>query len=269
MTEIVTEWRKEKYKVLLEAGVHAINRARYVFLAINVAGVFVLLGLFNATFPWLRNSIERAKAMKLAPDHLQHIQKTVYQDLWTLTSPILGIKISVFDLAIIGSSALFILAVWQYYCVRRENNIVHIIRAEARKLVELKEFDAASYLYHGIAHYFVFTTRFDTMVPAGQRTRIAPTRVVQALILMPVWIPLLILLSEVITVASPYKLALDPQSILWYKLSSGEQIEEVLRMLFCLGVSCWSAVLCVQALKYDKSTRKDLEFLMRSLNEGH
>jgi hypothetical protein len=85
-----TDWKKEKLAALLQAAAHAISRARYVFLTSNVAGILILTGLFNSTFPWLRNAIERAQAMKPPPDHLAHLEKVLYEDLWNNERPALG-----------------------------------------------------------------------------------------------------------------------------------------------------------------------------------
>lgn len=266
MSDEANSWRKEKYKAMLEAGGHAINRARYVFIAINVAGIFILIGLFNATFPWLRNSIVRAKVQIPPPDHLPHIEKTVYEDLWTMTAPLLGVKISVFDIAVIGSAALFVLAVWQYYCVRRENTIVYKISKEASDAIKNGDIDAASYLYHGIVHHFVFTTKLSDFTPAGQTPRPAPTGVVRALIFMPAWIPLLIILSELFTIFIPTTLALDPTTMLWYKFNIFEKIEEIFRILIAGGLGAWSMALCSQTLRYDMATRTALEPLVQALD---
>jgi hypothetical protein len=266
MSTSVNDWRKEKYQVLLEAGAHAVNRARYVFIALNVTGIFVLIGLFNSTFPWVRNSIARAKAMSPPPDHLLHIQKTMYEDLWTMTAPLIGVRISVFDLAIVGSVSLFVLAVWLYYCTRRENLIVLVIASEALAALRAGEKEAAAYLYHGIAHYFVFTTRQDISVPAGEKPRLAPTIVVQALLFMPAWIPCLIVLSDVFTVFVPFTLSFDPTDPLWNKISFAEKVEACIRILVALSLGAWSLALCRLSLRFDRATRESLEPLTQKLS---
>jgi len=258
-------WQKEKFQVLLDACTHAINRARYVFIAVNIAGISTLAGLFNATLPWLRNSIERAHRAPDTLPHTSHIERTMYQELWTLTLPVIGVKFSVFDISVIGSTALLVLALWQYYCVRRENQIVHIIVSEAFSILEQSK-ECARYLYHGIAHYFVFTTKFDVSVPAGYTPRAVPTVIVRALLFMPAWIPVLIVISDFFTVVAPYKLALDPSEALWNKLSFGEKVEAILRMMYAVAVALFSYFLCKQSLNFDLATRADLEELHKKIN---
>lgn len=268
MTEEDRFWQKEKFNALLEACAHAINRARYVFIAVNIAGIATLAGLFNATLPWLRNSIERAQRMSPSPSHTSHIERTMYQELWTQTLPIVGVKFSVFDISVIGSTALLVLALWQYYCVRRENQIVHIIVTEALNILKQSK-ECARYLYHGIAHYFVFTTKFDVDVPAGYKPRAIPTAAVRTLLFMPAWIPVLIVISDFFTVVSPHKLALDPSEALWNKLSFGERVEAILRMAYAVAVALFSCFLCKQSLTFDLATRADLEMLHRKIDEGN
>jgi hypothetical protein len=264
MSEEDKIWQKEKFRVLLEACAHAINRARYVFIAVNIAGIFTLAGLFNATLPWLRNAIERARIMSPPAPHLEHIQRTMYQELWTLTLPVLGLKFSVFDISVIASTALLVLALWQYYCVRRENEIVHTITEEALRIYKQSN-ECASYLYHGIAHYFVFTQKLDVRVPAGHTPRAIPTVIVQTLLFMPAWVLVLIVVSDLFTIVAPHKLALHPADTLWTHLREGERVEAILRMVYATALALFSYFFCKQSLNFDLATRGDLERLQKTL----
>ena len=55
----------EKVRVLIDGARSAIRRARYVFGAINVAGVILLAAQFNQAFPWIRNAQARAEASEI------------------------------------------------------------------------------------------------------------------------------------------------------------------------------------------------------------
>ncbi len=251
------DWTKEKLAALLEAASHAINRARYVFVVINVTGVCTLTGMFNAYLPWIRNAIDRGTKMNPAPHHLGHLEKTVYQDLWTISFPLLGVKVSVFDLSVVATSAFLVLAIWQYYCVRRENHVVHSILEEAKAVTNSKE--CVRYLYHGIAHYFVFTTRLDQDVPAGASPQAGATFVLRALVYMPAWIPILILTSDAMSLVTQFNLQLDPNAPLFKNLSTSEVVEVFLRMAFAgiIGLICY--FYCKQAQRFDAGTRADLD----------
>ncbi|QPF88607.1 hypothetical protein [Bradyrhizobium commune] len=250
-----TDWRKEKLASLLQAASHAISRARYVFLTSNVAGILILAGLFNSTFPWLRNAIDRAVTMSPQPPHLTHLQKVLYEDLWTLSVPLLGVKVSVDDLSVIGSSALLVIAIWQYYCVRRENHVIDVITKEAEKAESDKE--CRGYLYHGVAHYFVFTTRYFDDVTLNKQ-RAGATVALSILFFMPAWIPLLNVLSDCYTLFFPYKGSLTFVQT-WDTLSTNERWEAVLRMFFAIVVGSFSLLYCVRCRELDGQTRVNVE----------
>jgi hypothetical protein len=259
-----TDWKKEKLAALLQAAAHAISRARYVFLTSNVAGILILTGLFNSTFPWLRNAIERAKMMTPLPDHLPHLEKVLYEDLWTMSVPLLGMKVSVDDLSVFGSSALLVIAIWQFYCVRRENHVVSVIAKQAQRYES--DAECVGYLYHGVAHYFVFTTRFFNDVMTQNKKRAGATVAVSILFFMPVWIPVLNVLSDIYTLIVPYTSALDPKLPTWSTLPIQEKWEAVVRMSYSVIVSMISLYYCVRCREFDQETRKNVEE-MRQLVE--
>jgi len=253
-----TEWTKEKYEALLKAAEEAIERARYVFIVINIAGITILVGTFNSWFPWLRNTVQRAKGTA----HLPHLEKVLYEDLWTISVPLFGVKFSVFDLSFFGTTALLVLAVWQYYCVRRENEVVHIVCAEAAKNKK-----AADYLYHGVAHYFVFTTKFYANSPAGRNNEIGATIVVRILSYMPAWLPLLIALNDIMSLVVPFSLSLNPKDPLWMSLSALETVEACVRDAYAVVFGLVSLFYCLQVSRFDNATRQDIDDLRKALRE--
>jgi hypothetical protein len=67
-------WIKEKYEALVDGAVHAIGRARNVFLAINVASIFILSAQYNALVPWLRHYVDKPTLQEL-PASTQHCEQ--------------------------------------------------------------------------------------------------------------------------------------------------------------------------------------------------
>lgn len=250
------EWRQKKLEEILKAASHAIDRSRYIFIASNVTGVVILVGLFNATYPWIRNSLERAKAGKTW--HVAHFEKVLSQDLWVINIPVIGMKASVFDLSVIGSVALLIISVWQYYCVRRETQIVRIVCEEAKKA---ENFECLSYLYHGIAHLFVFTTRFykDDHKFAGA--------IIVILMFMPGWLPILIIINDIYTlfVPAPHSISQEP---LFWEMQDREQIEAVIRITFGFIVGSISLYYCARSKDHERQTREHVELMERLVMEG-
>jgi hypothetical protein len=257
-----SDWTKEKLEVLLDTASHAIDRARYVFIVLNVTGISILAGIFNAAFPWLRNSIERARGT----DHLAHLEKVLYEDLWVISFPLIGIKISVFDLSFIGPTALLVLAIWQYYCSRRENDVVHLVCVEAKNNLK-KNKTCAEYLYIGIAHHFVFTTKFYRNVPAGTDRQSGAVFVIAALLFMPAWLPFVIAANDVASLMVPLKVSLNPNETLWSKLSMAECMEAIIRCLYAVALGLTSLYYCVQISKFDGGTRDDVDNLRSAIKE--
>jgi hypothetical protein len=50
----MVQWEEKRLAALIDAAEHAIQRARYVFIAINIAGIFMLVAQFNGV---LRGSV--------------------------------------------------------------------------------------------------------------------------------------------------------------------------------------------------------------------
>lgn len=102
--------------MLLEAASIAIKRARYVFIIVNIAGILIFSAEFNAIFPWIRNSIDRANT---DPDLKELLTQVWFTELQVVSVPLRGIKFSAFDLTVFGSLASLLLAIWFYYCVKK------------------------------------------------------------------------------------------------------------------------------------------------------
>ena len=268
--ESPTNWTKEKLAVLLLAASQAIDRSRYVFIVLNIAGVCIIAALFNAILPWIRHVIPRIAKLNPAPPELNMLRKTLTEDLTVITAPLLGIKFSVFDLSLIGTTALLVIAIWQYYCVRRENQTVHTVCEEAARELKNGNSECAKYLYHGIAHHFVFTTKFGAHAPAGMRAEPAPTFVVVALFFMPAWIPFVILATDILSLALTCKVCPNPAQPepLFFVLGPLAQVEAVLRMAYAATIGGVSLYYCYKGLEYENGTRRDLDQLKQGLESN-
>src|SRR4051812_45654003 len=107
----MAEWEKEKLGAILSAATHAISRARYAFIISNIAGILILTGLFNTTFPWIRNPLEHRPTL-MSENTREHVEKVLREDLGVMNIPLLGMKLSVYDLSVLGSTALLIIVIW-------------------------------------------------------------------------------------------------------------------------------------------------------------
>jgi hypothetical protein len=256
-------WEEKKLAALLEAASIAIKRARYVFIIINIGAILIFSAEFNALLPWMRWPMQRTST----PEETKQILRTVFHgDLEIVSVPLLGIKFSVADLTVIGSIAMLILAIWFFYCVRRENLVVDDINRMAFKTSNAHK---RAYLYYGIAHYFVYTTVTLRERPAGlssQGPESTARHVVKFLFYVPCLSPLLIVFSDIVSlIMSPKAAPNSACQTLWCAFSPWEMGEAIGRMAFgvFMGIVIWS--LCTKAYKWDAGTRNLVESLRKKV----
>ena len=252
------KWEEKKLEVLLEAASIAIKRARYVFILINMAAVIIFTAQFNSLSPWLENVKTRLEHSKIEESikekKIEVINEILRKELEIMSVPLLGIKVSVFDLAIIGSLATLLLAVWFYYCVRRENIVVEEVVRLARKKGESRH--KRAYLYHGIAHYFVYTTAVKKESPAGITPQATARIAIQFLFFVPVLIPWFIISADLISlIKAPVVADFSGCGYLWCNFTDREKIEVYIRMGIAFILSLLSLSQCWQAYNWDASTR--------------
>ena len=254
------KWEEKKLKVLLNAASIAIKRARYVFILINIAAILIFSAEFNALFPWIRNSVIRATNWQKE----SLLNAVLYKDLQVVSVPLLGVKFSVFDLTIIGSLAALLLAVWFYYSVRREHLVVREIYKVAKDSPHEQK---RAYLYHGIAHYFVYTTASKRERPEGFKPLTTARAVVKALFFVPAWLTLLIVISDLISLKLPSSVTDEIGcDTLWCVLVKHNQhLEVIIRMLFAIILSLFSLSQCWGAYTWDRATRRLVEKLQKKV----
>jgi hypothetical protein len=250
------DWEREKCGALLEAAKTAITRNRYVFGAVNLGAIVMLSAQFNAMVPWIRNTIERAKDEKVR----SVLTDLLWRDFGSVSLPVVGIKFSTADLQVIGAIGMAILAVWMFYAARRENHVISAIAQEAQTALQQDDLGKAQYLYHGIAHYFVFTTVTDRDTPGGEQRSMARLTV-RALLFSPFWVPMTVLIVDLVSLFFVHKVALDPNAYLWDLLTRDERMEVVIRLIVCTGISWFSYVRCRDCDAFDANTRTQLDYL--------
>jgi len=256
-------WVELEMKALLDAATDAIRRARWVFMGINVAGILILGAEFNAMVPWVRYPLHRCNT----PVYIhQLLQQFIYNDLYVVTVPLLGIKFSVFDLSVIGSTAMALLATWFFYSVRRENrSLGTLVRRATAALTE--DPSLSRYLYYGVAHHFVFTTITESDVPAGQKPRVMPRTAVRILWYMPFWVPLAVIVVDLASIFLPHLMAIDRATTLADQFSVNEWVEVCIRTFYCLALAffCWKQ--CRDCARFDTDSRTMLQNLRQRLPE--
>lgn len=239
-----TIWEKEKLSALLEASKSAISRSRYIFGAINIATILMLSAQFNFLTPWVRNAINRAPTEKIR----EALQEYQLIDLRSISVPVIGIKFSVADLSVVGAVGMALLAVWLFYSVRRENHVLSNVAREANQAIAAADIAKAAYLYHGVAHQFVFST-----ITTNDRSRVGGTFLVKTLLYAPCWALLFVVACDIVTVAISSTVQFNTHVPLADTLSPAEIAEVVARSAFCLVVAFFCFVQCrdCERLEYD------------------
>jgi len=253
------QWEQILARTLVEAAQGAARRTRAVFLLVNVAGAIVLSAQFSATFSWLRYAYERAK-LEQPPQSvlIEQLAGALYRDLYMISVPLLGIKLSVTDIQLFAGGAMVVLAVWWFYCVRREHHAIADVVFEAGRYSGSCP-DAVMTYFYGMVHHFVFTTTTKIDTPSGEGPKQDVRLAVKVLALMPVWVPLLVVGMDVISLLVTNPGGVTNKGPLWFTLPLSQKWEAGVRdgIALLLGAFCWR--LCHLGGQFDESTRKLME----------
>lgn len=107
----------------------SISRARAVFLISNIGVIIVLAANFNLYGTWLRRLVTRTAApgYERMPEA---VARARIEDTSIVSVPLLGLKFFVGDVGLIAAVAFFVLSIWMYYALRREQHSVGKLAAE-------------------------------------------------------------------------------------------------------------------------------------------
>ncbi|HUY31426.1 MAG TPA: hypothetical protein VMV69_01495 [Pirellulales bacterium] len=245
-----TTYDEKKLGELLDAGKRAVARARFVLLAITIAGVLMLSAQFNLYAPWLRNNIDKAPGS----EEQRQIVSLIYRDLQTLAVPIFGVRLSAYDLSIIGSVAMLLLAFWFFYCLRREHHVIWRILEEAGKGPDEMVPHRAAYLYHSIVHPFVFNPLGE--IPLIERVG------ARCMFYMPFWTVFAISVVDIASIFSKLTLGI-PKDVKIFDWTSVPEINEALfRCAFGLVLSLLCSRVVKVCMRYHNNTLLALYKLM-------
>lgn len=152
-------------KFLVESYSQATARTRRVFIVLNVVSMVFFIGYFNHEYSWLRHKekrlvnlleLENISVMdSLDIQSRQLLKKKNDVDGKFLKFNLIGAKVYVEDLPLIGSIALMILLTWFFYAIRRERGIIHEI---SNVISKEEEPDTIRYLFYGTSLKLLFNT---------------------------------------------------------------------------------------------------------------
>lgn len=142
--------------IRLQGAGEAQKRSRLAFLAATIVSLAFIIACWNAYLSWYRGFAEM-RCWPAGQQITEELQKHLVQH-WVESQmigvPFLGVMIGVSDLAVLGSLSLFIITIWFYYSMRRENHTIgQLLRDTLDQARETREM-----VLHGVAAYLVFTS---------------------------------------------------------------------------------------------------------------
>lgn len=304
----MSDWSSERVRALVAAAENAVQRTRWVFLVLTLGCAIMFTAQLNLYLPWAQNVhdrvVSRVKAQKAMAkakraeaeqaetesarakaeaeaeqaefgqkddeDILRTINKVVWDDLYNVSLPLLGIKYSADDLTVLGTATMSILALWFVYVHRRENHCIGVLRDIAED-AKTKDRALASYIHAAIAHHFVFTTTTLNDEPytelKGKKTD--SSRIKSALrwhVIVLIHLPWVAsLMAVAVMCASLFirsKLAIVPDpynhSPLFFQMDVAERVEAIIRMVWGLAFTYLTINYCFRAQKFDRDTHEML-----------
>lgn len=250
-----SEWQKMATKALVESVIDAIRRTRYVFLAMNITAVFLLSAIVNNYLPWMRHIPLRDPT---PPPHIvSSVNKLMWEDLYTVTMPILGIKYSNDDVILVGPITVCILTLWFAYAARRENHAFGHLAQSCEQAFQSGRRGEAKYLA-SVVHHFLFTTTTENDRPFGQQARgLQLRRAVKALVFLPTVALVAFIVATALSIVLPFSLSgtLDPTVPLWSSMRGVERAEMIARLLFSTGAATLAASFTWKGWQFDTNTR--------------
>jgi hypothetical protein len=259
---------RSHWEIRIEATREAQARSRFALLASTLVSVAILIAVFNAEFSWIRNI---AIHEMIGPPGMQSELTKEVVDEWIRSQRIsistLGVNVAASDVSIFGSSALFVLSIWYFFCIRRENHLIGNLLIDAKK-----SNDTATSLsvFHGISSYTVFTTIGEDDDPIDSLQRQPPVRrriiYLRWSFIWLVWLPALtiafMLATDITSLILPSAVR-DSQQSLWDVLSHRERVQAISYDVFDLLFSGLVANLCMNVVRCERATKD----ILRQFNE--
>jgi hypothetical protein len=277
----MTDWKEKQIDGLTEAAKESVQRTRYVFMLVNIAGLIILIAWFNSNFTLLRYSIYSEKIVTLCQKEsmlekrickreydnkdsdydgvMKNDRKTrteIYEkDLNVIQMPIVGVKIHAWDIDMLGGMSMTVLAIWYYYSSRREYRVMQdinrVIKTSAYK-------NARNYVRQTVKNYHVFNVTEND-------TNSFPLNFLHnctiLLIFIPFWIPIFVSVTNLGLSFVPLNLlSLEPDYKAAFEYwSFPMQVEIISRLIFVVFLSIFNLKICSEIKKFREQTKFLLE----------
>lgn len=255
---------EDQWDIRIKAARDAQTRSRLSFLVSTVISVAMLIAIFNFEFSWLRNVAVDNDPTITSGSIQAELRKEIRKE-WIESGQVkislLGVDLAESDSSLLGSFGLYVLTIWFFYCMRRENHLI------ANLLIDADQNDKREVslsVYHGIASYTVFTT-IGGDFPIGI-VRPAPPREDSVehihlanlgLLFLPALAIFLMMVTDVLSLyrVSPVRNSTEG---LWHSLSLSAWAQVALVEATALLFFVLTAVKCIKISKFEKATERVL-----------
>ena len=212
--------KEKNIEKLVEQYSKSALRARRIFLISNITAILLFTGFFNLKWTWLRHFAESVRPQHYLDLELEHSgykctipahancaespdvvkMREEFARVWAtdfqfVDFRLVGAKIFVDDLPLLGGAALAVIMTWYYFARRRERGVVKELAAIAARETD---YELIRFIYYGVSYSLIFNTiaeidESDRGVNRGFARAVigilfyAPCIVVVTIILNDVW----------------------------------------------------------------------------------
>ncbi|HQU83101.1 MAG TPA: hypothetical protein PKY59_08260 [Pyrinomonadaceae bacterium] len=160
-------------EIRLDGVKEATRRSRFVFIVMTIVASAILFSLWNSYLSWDRSIAYLPRFISNEKDSRATYNQDLVKGQWiqnqVVSNGVLGIRVSSYDLSVVGSACLIVIMVWYFFSQRRENKTIVSLLRDVYKEYELKIIDkkVCETVYHGIAQSLVFINTGDGDEPLG------------------------------------------------------------------------------------------------------
>lgn len=276
----------------LEGIRQAITRARFTLLVAIIASIAIIIPVWNAYLSpdsefvtqlhWSHDEQFTAEKLKelqrneadseirkleaTNPTEVtDHAQKELVSE-WVknqiISVGLLGIRVSVADLSVLGSLSLFIISVWLFFAIRRENRAIGTLLRDAY-LSKDWNWDERYMIYQGIIHHLVFLDfgRGDQPIDDFEKEESDEIyhmpllrTLVKSLFFLPPFAITLVIIMDVLTLCcldAPFRPSHTP---LWEILGRSDFIWAAGTDGFAFLLFIFTSIICWKSLKFTTAT---------------
>lgn len=254
----------------LDAITEAQNRARIAFFLSTLAAGIILVALWNTYLSWDRQwAYQQTKPASWGQEQLLRQQINAWLENQLVGIPLLGVRLSSSDAALLGTLVLLVFSFYYCMCMRRENHEIGSLFLDVKD----SDTEVCWRVFYRVRSFMVFNTitkndaPFDSLSnsePVGKRIPFSRAAL-WVLGYLPVLAVLLVFLSDVYYgwfYVSPYERNVGAR---WNSLTTAFRVQLVLTDAFALlfGVAIW--VFCSRAMSFHKATGQITEEFFRLL----